>query len=718
MINLASITVRGQSAAGPFVGTLEFSTGLQIISADNAFGKSLAAKTLAWCLGVEPIFGIFSDDATCFPQAVLERLKLPDDTYTDVLSSECEVKVIRDDGRRLRLRRAIKGETAYVHVEEQPGEVPSSAAGANPPSGARESGVPIPLAAPREIRLLARGRTMQDEAGGLQRFLFEWLRWPRVEVPTFKGAASEVYLENLVPSFYIDQTEGWADIQAQQIGRYGQLEIKEIAVEYLLGAVDAINARVALRQSVQRQSTLRELARNIAERVTALAERHDWNLDWSGGGSLEDIVKRWTKRTLSEAFKHDANVDLPARISDLSARAEKLRQALRTDGVDKHDSSAPTEASQRTIELKRRRHAMNESLNTLRIQRDQTDELISTLDHRIQSASDLLRLKETGVGRLEHVECPTCHRDLDPLTFALTAQSAGSIRTHIEALKRDREMMAMNSRSIESGLRTAQASMRNLDAELREAERVLMGVTSAVGAEREQIARIVGELSAIDRDTDRARENIEEMKELQAKIDRWIVDAAAASSDRPVASGIGERRQAFLDALRQYLVELRHSEVRQGTENLLIFDEQYIPYFENRRLRSLGSASDHSRLTAAYALALAATGAKQGGLHPGIVILDEPLQQNPDPNHRRRFVEFLSKQLARNAQFQTIIFTSLKEEELEELRQEGVMVQTPPGKKWLHLVPSHEPATKTEDPEAPSAQVESPEPPASEAPKD
>lgn len=44
MIRLSSITVRGQSAAGLFVGTLEFSSGLQIISADNAFGKSLAAK--------------------------------------------------------------------------------------------------------------------------------------------------------------------------------------------------------------------------------------------------------------------------------------------------------------------------------------------------------------------------------------------------------------------------------------------------------------------------------------------------------------------------------------------------------------------------------------------------------------------------------------------------------------------------------------------------
>jgi DNA repair exonuclease SbcCD ATPase subunit len=85
----------------------------------------------------------------------------------------------------------------------------------------------------------------------------------------------------------------------------------------------------------------------------------------------------------------------------------------------------------------------------------------------------------TGVGRLDHVECPTCHRDLDPVTFALTDQSAESISAHIDALKRDRDMMVSNSRSIEAGLRTARASMLNLDTELREAERVLMSVTAA-----------------------------------------------------------------------------------------------------------------------------------------------------------------------------------------------------------------------------------------------
>jgi hypothetical protein len=135
-----------------------------------------------------------------------------------------------------------------------------------------------------------------------------------------------------------------------------------------------VKARVAQRQSAQRQSALRELARNIAERVTNMAERRDWHVDWTGGGSLEDIVKRWTRRNLSQALKHDANVDLSAKISDLSERAELLRNALTTDGVDRHNNSAPAEASQRASELKRRRHTLNESLSTLRIQKEQTDE--------------------------------------------------------------------------------------------------------------------------------------------------------------------------------------------------------------------------------------------------------------------------------------------------------------------------------------------------------
>jgi len=114
-------------------------------------------------------------------------------------------------------------------------------------------------------------------------------------------------------------------------------------------------------------------------------------------------------------------------------------------------------------------------------------------------------------------------------------------------------------------------------------------------------------------------------------------------------------------------------------------DEQYVPYLGTRRLRSLGSASDHPRLVAAYVLALAKASGTLGGLHPGFLVLDEPLQQNPDPEHRRLFINFLQSAAARQLQYQTIVFTSLYDEESLRLKQAGVPTVTPDGEHLLRL---------------------------------
>ena len=103
-----------------------------------------------------------------------------------------------------------------------------------------------------------------------------------------------------------------------------------------------------------------------------------------------------------------------------------------------------------------------------------TEELITSFDHRIKAARDLLRLKSTGIGRLDRVECPACHRDIDPETFGLTEQSEESVSAHIEALKRDRQLMGKNYRSLQASLEATQAKLQEVDSSLRHAERSLV----------------------------------------------------------------------------------------------------------------------------------------------------------------------------------------------------------------------------------------------------
>ena len=652
MILLTSVEVQGESDAGPFAGMLPLSGGLQVISARNSFGKSLAITAVPWCLGVEPIFGIRNNDSTCFPPATREEVDLPNHPKTRVLSSQCSITLRREDGDELRLTRAIKGDSSLVQVEERP--------------AGKEA---------RTSKLQARTQTMQDEHGGLQRFLFEWLDWPRATVSTFHGKESELYIENLVPCFYIDQDEGWPDLQTLQISRYGQQQIGEVAIEYLLGATDSIKARVARLHLEQKTKSLHKTARELAGRVAEAFLRRGWRVEWSGHGQISDVLARWSSKKIRDVLHEEANVDLPRRHRDLTERLSMLRRALRSDPVDPQIASAHVRSSQRVIELKQERHRLNVELNGLRRQQEQASDLVRSLEHRIQAAQDLLRLKTIGVGRLEHMECPTCHRDVDAVTFNLTEQSAASVSAHIESLKRDRAVMQSNYEGITESIVVARGGLAEVDRNLNAADRDLLTVTEAVGTVREQVAQIAADLAAVEREIDQIDATLAEIDMLQGAVDEWIVEASAVKELEVDAGDLETRKTVFVEALRSYLIALGHSAFRQNVDHLEL-DDQYVPHLDQHRLRSLGSASDKPRLVAAYTLALAAASCEIRGLHPGFVILDEPLQQNPDDVHRELFLDFLAKELARGGLFQTIVLTYLQEDEVAQLKEKGTPVAT------------------------------------------
>ena len=202
---------------------------------------------------------------------------------------------------------------------------------------------------------------------------------------------------------------------------------------------------------------------------------------------------------------------------------------------------------------------------------------------------------------------------------------------------------------------------------------------------REKLAQTAAELASAERAIDRTLETEKNIGLWQSEIDSWVNEAKVAAIRAGVSADFGSRKAAFTKALRNYLVAFGHSAVSPDNRDSVSLNEQYTPMLNQKRLRSLGSASDQSRLIAAYTLALASASHDVQGLHPGLVVLDEPLQQNPDPKHRERFLSFLSKELAKKAPFQTLIFTSLRQGEISQLRRGGVSVLTPEGTKFLQL---------------------------------
>lgn len=651
MIHIGYVKVTGKSERGDFEGQLSFAPGLQVITARNSFGKSLAAESIAWCLGLEVMLGRKESDPSFFPEAVLEELDLPEVQNVKVISSQAEIGLIRQDGEELRITRAITHDRNKIHIERRVGEQSS------------------------RLTLLTGYGTMVDETTGFQRFLFEWIGWPIKKTTTFEGGDAYVYLENLAPLFYIEQEEGWTELQARQIGRYGQQQIREIAVEYLLGATTAVDQRVSRQRTATRESSLRASARVLAERANQIFHRQGWAVEWSGNGSVKEILARWSSQTIQDTLQQGADVNTAKALTAARERLVVLREKLTKQPIDASNVTAAPSASQSVIDLKQRRHRMNSELRTSRGQYSDTKHTIESLDHRIRSATDVHRLKTTGVGRLTHLECPTCHRDLDLEQFQLTEQTGPEVEAHIEALKRDRALTKQTLESLAVTLRAIESEITRTDGELRNAQRALEDVEASVGPVREQIVKAAADLAAQERLIDRLLSTQADLKELQDAVDNWIAEAKSTQIDVESATDIERRTSTFRNALGQYLVALGHSAaVNRGVESLRFDFGQYEPFLDLRRLRALGSGSDPARLIGAYSLALAAASADLPGLHPGFVILDEPLQQNPDTHHIDLFLNFLSGKIAKEAKFQTLVFTFLTDAQRAALRLHGVNV--------------------------------------------
>jgi hypothetical protein len=659
MIEITAIEVEGKTSRGEFRGAIELQPGLNVLSAENAYGKSLAMTAIPWCLGLEAMFGLQNNDPSRFPVAVRDVISLGAARDVEVASSLARLSLRRDDGATLTITRPIKG-TSLEIVEVVEGG-PSA----------------------RTSRLRARRDTMVDETGGLQHFLFDWMRLPHALLMTLKGTQAELYLENLAPLFFIDQNEGWTDLQALQVYRYQIQEVAEAAVEYMLGAHTALEARLRRQQRVSTEARLKGEAEKIAEQAVEFFRRQGWDLKWSTFGSSADIAKRWSTRTLGAVARDDFRMDPAAERTRLQATIANLQRDMASDPVGAMESAPSTQASQSVIELKTRRHTLRWELRGLRLQLADHRALLETTEHRIHSSKDVLRLKTLGIGRLDTVECPTCHRDLDPSTFDLKEQSVPSVQAQIESLEKQRSALLTNIATLESHLTRLDHDIAKIDSDLQNADRALDSVNRAVGTVRERFSKLAFDVAAAQRELDGLNAFTTELAELESKVTRWLEEVrTGAEEGAALETDLADRVGVFAEKLRVQLLDLGFSAVTRVNAKKVSFDDRYIPYLDTRRLRSLGSASDHARLIAAYVLALADASRAKGGPHPGLIVLDEPLQQNPDPKHRKLMLRFF-EQTAAATKSQVIVTTSLQPEELGQLRKAHVNVRALPGKKFL-----------------------------------
>lgn len=647
MIRVIRIAIEGMSEAGPFAGELAFDKGVQVISGHNRFGKSTAFAGIAWCLGVEHVYGVQANDNAIFPDAPRNRLTLGEATDVRVMSSHASLELERSDGRRLKLQRDILGQAGQVRYDD--GDL--------------------------EGTLVVGYGSMKDPTAGFQAALRKWIGLPEAHLMTSRGSETQIYMENLAPLFLIEQLVGWSDIQAEQIYRYGTQEIADGAFEFLLGLDAKLAARLAKQRSDATAAALREEARAISTALgDLLLKREGWTFDLGTHGSLQDLATRWSTFDLLALMKERFHFHPEKETARLTKRVDELRTRVTKGKVDPEATSDVSAASGAVVSLKQRRHEIQIQLANLRSQYREQHRLLRSVEDRLKSAKDLRRLKVDGVGILPKAECPTCHQSVNPNMLELNQHSTESMNLHVAQLERQRKLLADNVENVLAEVVEVSARAEALEREFIQAERTLQLVNASTSPMREAMIKAANDLLAAEQELAKVRGLADDLEVIEQRMREW---AERARTLLRAEVGIEDRSatNAFLVHLRQHLVALGCAGVTANDAPQVYLDDHYLPTLRQRWVRSLGSASDRARLIVAYTLALAETGKH----HPGLVAYDEPLQQNPDPGHRERFVRFLVERGA-SINRQVLVFTSFYDSEVEQLRTAGVAVQTVDGK--------------------------------------
>jgi hypothetical protein len=645
---------------------LRFTSGLNLLRADNSSGKSTALMAMLYALGLE---GMLSPGGRVpLPHAMTDRVEV-NGVASDVIESDVTLELSNGLGEVITITRAVKSAVRsrqLVTVAHGPA-ITGSASYRTTDYFVRRPG------------------SAQNEAG-FHHFLAKFLQLDLPRVGRMDGSEGLLYLETVFPYFFVEQKHGWSSIQARIPTYLGIRDVHKRSAEFVLG-LDAFE-RIRKRQLIKSNMSALEVDwQAINKQAMELARLSDVVIRNPPGRiakGLEDADFRpsvavdtaWL--TLEQAAEHFqgelASASEPVRTvgqeaTEVEQRVQYLEARLRellavAAGIGEERG----EYERQLLQIAQRLEALGEDL-----QRHKDSEVLSRLGS--QHAHALIA---------DHV-CPTCHQELTD--GADIAQHTMTIAENVDFIKRQIEAFEGSQSDVQrvlTAIRSREASLardiRETRAEIRAARDALTSsnATPSIAdiARRYTLAARANELSA----------RAEEFASLRQALDdiwkQW-------NQQRELLNGIGgdalsERDRGKLQQLER---AIRDQLVAYGFRSLnpneIEVDEgSYRPTHEGFDLGFDLSASDMIRVIWSYLFGMLNVSRDNDGNHIGLLVFDEPRQQE---TARSSYRELLAHAVASAAVDKQIFATSEPLESLLQLLGEAKfnLIHLEPGEKLL-----------------------------------
>lgn len=587
---------------------VKFNDGLNIIYGPNSVGKTSIVTGIIYGLGAEKGLGIF---------------KSIQNPFKPEFYKEIDGKIIKKSFLLLEISNGKNIVTIFRYIKG--GDINIVAV--------KDGNAKDFFTIRESINYIVVGEGVFSE-NGFQSFLFKFIGLHQVELPTYDQKLSKLYFENILPLFFVEQRAGWSQIQARQVLRYNIKEVKKVAFEYLFG-LDRFALHLSEIKLKEYESSLRKQKEELSRKeenlyVISNGESNDdallINTNQIGKASINDYINYLQDKYVLES-------DLISKVSNENEKLEKSDSNIRDQikrlyyQLRKH--------TERIEKISQEINEYERYLERIQLNKYKNKQLKKIHEFSTEVNIKICPICESKLSANNEGECVLCHSDLSK-KISTPDQNLAFLEDEENTFKKVIGKRLLDRRKILEQKNLVKDRITELESELEHQVTTYAGNDFAILRQRILNADALHkELEKYRRISIRweeltpLRKSIKVLQKQYDDLKAEISKYEQTDSDQRTIGAVKEKLKSNVRSLGLF----------KGNSNLieaikLDASDNYTPYLEHFDIYNISSSSDNIRIILSYYLALLQTSLEVKNndkiIHPNLLILDEPKQQNLD----------------------------------------------------------------------------------------
>lgn len=634
MLKVRAIKIEVNTNEGLFGAKYNFSSGLNIIRGDNSSGKSTLFQSILYALGFEELLG--GRNAKTMQSVLKDQVEYNDELHKVIESS---VSLEIENEEIITIKRFVISPTK----KEQLVEVYYGSVLVDENHSCRM----------QQMYVHSKG-SASDNLYGFHAFLAEFLKWELPEVLTTQGETIKLYLQQIAPSFIVEQKSGWTDFLAT-IPYYSTKNAESRVIEFILNL--DVFATQKKKQEYQydkrifddKWTKLYSKFENIAKNTrTALM----------GISSSPEIINN--KDVINLIIqREDGDIDLTEELINLKRDYSKIEniQYLTVGENASINEARLTEQQNKLGILTIQYDMLNPELTFDNEKLQQYTEQLVNIDEDLRKNKGALKIQNLG-GNTDSVvaalKCPTCNQKMENSLLPVDVEQIPMrLEDNISYLESQKRMIEAYIESLKNIINNKQQRLINYQEEIKEIRQSIRDLKNELIQDNRlpslvELERKINMKKKIDF-YEKSTTDFLELKDEAKRMSDEYQSLLRRKNQLPKTSLTAEDYQKLVQLEKYFKEILKSLNYRsKPLKTVKISEENYLPITKTEdggfySIKFDSSASDFIRCLWAYHTALMQASLGVNGNHPLFFMLDEPKQQDIAMVNFKLFLEVLSK---------------------------------------------------------------------------